>query len=112
MGLLFEAMKYHLLEPEEKRIFQSPRTRPRCSPKVFEQNSFSSYKILWHFNNNHRFFLLLVALMNMQFVKLSATILKLKGGFLWRKCPLVDPGIPIKGSLKFNISHYFLHLIF
>ena len=47
-GLLIEAMKYHLLEPEGKRIFQSPRIRPRCPPKVFLKNWFSFYDILWH----------------------------------------------------------------
>ena len=40
MGLLFEAMNYHLLQPERKRIIQSPRTRPRCPPKVYLSKEF------------------------------------------------------------------------
>ncbi len=42
--LLIEALKYHLLKPEQKRIYQSPRTRPRLPiglPKVFQQFLFA-----------------------------------------------------------------------
>ena len=41
--LVMEALNYHLLNPEQKRNYQSPRTRPRC-PKVFQKNTFSFYK--------------------------------------------------------------------
>ena len=42
--LVMEALNYHLLNPEQKRNYQSPRIRPRCPPKVFQKNTFSFYK--------------------------------------------------------------------
>ena len=46
---LIEAMKYHLLRPEQKLLYMTPRTKPRSPaglPKVYSQSAcFSRFKI-------------------------------------------------------------------
>ena len=100
-------MNYHLLEPEQKFIFQSPRTRPRCSPKVFLSTEFIFVLRNIVTLNYRRFFLLLVAKAKVS-ARLSAMISKLKCGVLWLICPLEEAGIHV----IVLITHFLLVFVY